>query len=126
MSVGSKSLGIRATLVLWACLSGPLALQWLVDLGMVGFPDGYITPYARATGTLLHVLVWACLAQSLYFACRALFGKRFEPSLFLQILVAVALTVVPVLIVKKCPRSQTCSNIYEKLTNTMMDDGAGG
>ena len=127
MSVGSKSLGIRATLVLWACLSGLLALQWLVDLGMVGFPDGYITPYARATSTLLHILVWACVAQSLYFVCRALFGKRFEPApLFLQLLVAAALTVVPVLIVKKCPRSQTCSNIYEKLTNTMMEDGTGG
>ncbi|TRD00550.1 hypothetical protein FJV76_03905 [Mesorhizobium sp. WSM4303] len=122
----SKSLGVRATLVLWACLSCLLALQWLVDLGMVGFPDGYITPYARATSTLLHVLVWASLAQSLYFACRALFGKRFEPSLFLQMLVAAALTAVPVLIVKHCPRSQTCSNIYEKLTNTMMDDGTGG
>ncbi|MGX5841947.1 hypothetical protein ACWGTI_14605 [Mesorhizobium sp. ArgA1] len=122
----SKSVGVRATLVLWACLSCLLALQWLVDLGMVGFPDGYVTPYARATSTLLHVLVWACLAQSLYFACRAVFGKRFGPSLFLQMLVAVALTVAPVLIVKHCPQSQTCSNIYEKLTNTMMDDGAGG
>ena len=127
MSVRSKSLGIRATLVLWACLSCLLALQWLVDLGMVGFPDGYITPYARATSTLLHVLVWACLAQSLYFACRAFFGKRFAPaSLFLQMTVAVALTVVPVLILKHCPRSQACSSLYEALTNTMMDDGTGG
>ena len=127
MSVRRKVLVIRAALVLWACLSGLLALQWLVDLGMVGFPDGYITPYARATSTLLHVLVWACLAQSLYFACRALFGKRFEPApLCLQMLVAGALTVVPVLIVKNCPRSQACSSIYEALTNTMMDDGTGG
>jgi hypothetical protein len=118
---------IRAVLFLWGCLSCLLALQWLLDLGMVGFPDGYITPYARATGTLLHVLVWACMAQSLYFVCRALIGKRFEPvPLLLQILIAAALTVVPVLIVKHCPRSQACSSLYETLTNTMMDDGAGG
>ncbi|ESY57529.1 MULTISPECIES: hypothetical protein [unclassified Mesorhizobium] len=128
MSVdSSRVLVTRVALFLWACLSCVLALQWLVDLGMVGFPDGYITPYAQATSTLLHVLVWACLAQSLYFACRALFGKRFEPApLFLQILIAAALTVVPVFIVKHCPRSQVCSNIYEALTNTMMDDGTGG
>jgi hypothetical protein len=127
MSVRSKSLGIRATLVLWACLSGLLALQWLVDLGMVGFPDGYITPYARATSTLLHVLVWACLAQSLYFIWQALSGKRLEPApLLLQMTVAAALTVVPVLVLKHCPRSQACSSLYEALTNTMMDDGTGG
>ena len=127
MSVRSKVLVIRATLVLWACLSCLLALQWLVDLGMVGFPDGYITPYARATSTLLHILVWACLAQSLYFAFRAFFRKRFEPApLLLQMAVAAALTVVPVLVLKHCPRSQACSSVYEALTNTMMDDGTGG
>ena len=118
---------IRAALVLWACLSGLLALQWLLDLGMVGFPDGYITPYARSTSTLLHVLAWACLAQSLYFVCRALLGKRLAPApLLRQMAVAAALTVVPVLVLKHCPRSQACSSIYEAVTNTMMDDGTGG
>ena len=118
---------IRAATLLWACLSCLFGLQCLVDLGMLGFPDGYITPYARATSELLRVLAWACVAQSLYFLCRALFGKRFAPvPLLLQILIAAALTVVPMLTVKNCPRSQTCSSLYEALTDTMMDDGAGG
>jgi hypothetical protein len=122
-----RTLVIRAAVVLWACLSCLLALQWFVDLGMLGFPDGYITPYARATSTLLRILAWAGVAQGLYFLCRGLFGKRFEPvPLFLQILIAAAMTVVLVLIVKNCPRSQACSSLYEALTNTMMDDGTGG
>ena len=117
----------RAAVLLWACLSCLFGLQCLVDLGMLGFPDGYITPYARATSALLHILAWACVAQSLYFLCRGLFGKRFAPvSLLLQVLTAAALTAVPILIVKNCPRSGTCSSVYETLTNTMMDDGAGG
>lgn len=118
---------IRAPILLWACLSCLLGLQCLVDLGMLGFPDGYITPYAKATSELLRILAWACVAQSLYFLCRGLFGKRLAPVLLLlQVLIAAALTVVPILIVKNCPRSQACSSVYQALTNTMMDDGAGG
>jgi hypothetical protein len=118
---------IRPAILLWACLSCLFGLQSVVDLGMLGFPDGYITPYARATSALLRILAWACVAQSLYFLCRGLFGKRFAPvPLLLQVLIAAALTAVPILIVKNCPRSQTCSSLYQALTNTMMDDGAGG
>lgn len=118
---------LRAAILLWACLSCPLGLQWLVDLGMLGFPDGYITPYARATSELLRILAWACVARSLYFFCRGLFGKRFATvPLLLQVLIAAALTVVPILILKNCPRSETCSSLYQALTNTMMDDGTGG
>lgn len=122
-----KPFVIRTAILLWACLSCLLALQCLVDLGMLGFPDGYITPYAKATSELLRILAWACVAQSLYFLCRGLFGKRFAPvPLLLQVVIAAALTAMPILIVKNCPRSQTCSSLYQALTNTMMDDGAGG
>ncbi|MGO4641014.1 hypothetical protein AB4Z43_21495 [Mesorhizobium sp. 2RAF45] len=86
-----------------------------------------MTPFARATGPLLHLLASACLIQGLYFLYRALFGKAFEvPGLGLQILIAAVLTVAPTLIVRNCPRSQMCSSAYEALTNTMMDDGTGG
>ena len=122
-----KTFVIRAAILLWACLSCLLGLQCLVDLGMLGFPDGYITPYAKATSELLRILAWACVAQGLYFLCRGLFGKRIAPvPLLLQVLIAAALTAMPILIVKNCPRSETCSSLYQALTNTMMDDGAGG
>ena len=122
-----QSVILRVAALAWAGLSLLLALQWFVDLGMVGFPDGYVTPFARATGPLLHILATACLIQGLYFLCRGLFGKGFGVlGLGLQILVAGILTVAPTLIVRNCPHSQTCSSAYEALTGTMMDDGTGG
>ncbi|MFC3326391.1 hypothetical protein [Mesorhizobium cantuariense] len=118
-----QSVFLRMAALAWA----GLALHWFVELGMVGFPDGYVTPFARATGPLLHFLATACLAQGLYFLCRGLFGKGFGvPGLGLQILIAAVLTVAPSLIVRNCPHSRTCSSAYEELTGTMMDDGTGG
>jgi hypothetical protein len=65
--------------------------------------------------------------QGLYFLYRGLFGKGFGLlGLGLQIFIAAVLTVAPVMIVRNCPHSQSCSRAYETLTNTMMDDGAGG
>ena len=127
MGRGMQSVFLRVAALAWAGLSLLLALHWFVELGMVGFPDGYVTPFAKATGPLLHVLATACLAQGLYFLWRGLFGKGFGvPGLGLQILIAAVLTVAPVLIVRNCPQSRTCSSAYEALTGTMMDDGAGG
>ncbi|MBE1710401.1 MULTISPECIES: hypothetical protein [Mesorhizobium] len=122
-----RSTFLRAAALAWAALSLLLAVHWFAELGMVGFPDGYVTPFARATGPLLHLLASACLIQGLYFLCRALLGKGFGvQGLGLQILIAAILTVAPTLIVWNCPHSQTCSSAYEALTNTMMDDGIGG
>ena len=70
-----QSVFLRVTVLAWAGISLLLSLHWFIDLGMVGFPDGYITPYARATGPLLRMLVLASLLQGLCFLCRALFGK---------------------------------------------------
>ncbi|MFB9982134.1 hypothetical protein ACFSQQ_30605 [Mesorhizobium kowhaii] len=122
-----QSVVLRVAVLGWAGISLLLALHWFVELGMVGFPDGYVTPFARATGPLLHILATACLMQGLYFLYRGLFGKGFGVlGLGLQILIAAVLTVAPVMIVRNCPHSQTCSRANEALTNTMMDDGAGG
>ena len=127
-SEGSKqTLIARTAALVWAGLSIVLALQWSMELSMVGFPDDYITPLARATSPLLGILTASCMAQGLYFCFTGLFGKKMKASsLGLQILIAATLTVVPVLIVKDCPHSKTCRMAYEALTNTMMDDGAGG
>ena len=74
---GMRSTFLRAAALAWAALSLLLAVHWFAELGMVGFPDGYVTPFARATGPLLHLLASACLIQGLYFLCRALLGKGF-------------------------------------------------
>lgn len=122
-----QSVFIRGAALIWAALSILLAVHWFVELGMQGFPDGYISPFARTTSPLLHGLAAACLAQGLYFLVKGLFGKRpGAPAICFQILLAAVLTVAPVFIVENCPRSPTCSSAYEALTGAMMDDGAGG
>jgi hypothetical protein len=118
---------LRAAAMAWGTLSLLLALQWFVDLGMSGFPDGYITPYAKATSMPLHILAGACMAQGLYFLAKGAIGRNVSVrSLGLQFVAAAALTVAPVLVLHNCPRSQACSSAYQALTNTMMDDGSGG
>ena len=108
-------------------LSALLALQWFVDLGMSGFPGGYISPHVRATSVPLHVLAWACMAQGVYFIIKGLIGRHLRAgSLCLQLAAAAALTVAPVLVVRNCAHSQARSSAYQALTGTMMDDGAGG
>ncbi|MER9245752.1 hypothetical protein [Mesorhizobium sp. M0590] len=122
-----QTLFTRTTALVWSALSVILALQWSMDLGMSGFPDGYITPFARATSTLLGILTAACMAQGLYFFLAGVLGRKVSATrLGVQILAAAVLTVAPVLIVKGCPGSQLCSKAYEALTGTMLDDGAGG
>src|ERR1700712_3210049 len=99
-----QSVLLRVAVLAWAGFSLLLALHWFIDLGMVGFPDGYITPYARAAGPLLPMLAGACLVQGLYFLCRGILGKRFGLLIIgLQILIAAILTVAPVLIIHSCP-----------------------
>jgi hypothetical protein len=121
------SLLLRLAAAAWGTLCLLMALQWFVDLGMSGFPDGYISPYARATSVPLHVLAWACAAQGLYFLAKAAIDRSMRArSLCLQIIAAAALTVMPVLVLHNCPHSQACSDVYQALTNTMMDDGTGG
>lgn len=66
----------RATAVLWAALSVVLALQWSKELSMLDFPDGYTSPFARATRTLLGSLTAATMAQGIYFFLTAVLGTR--------------------------------------------------
>jgi len=111
----------------WGVLCILLALQWFIELGMSGFPDGYISPYARATSLPLHILATACLTQGVYFLIGGAIGRKLSAtSLGLQILAAAIITIAPVLVVHNCPRSQACSDAYQTLTGTMMDDGQGG
>jgi hypothetical protein len=121
------ALWLRAVAIAWGVLCFLLALQWFVELGMSGFPDGYISPYAQATSVPLHILAWACMVQSLYFLIKGVVGRNLRAAgLCLQLAAAAALTVAPVLVVHNCPRSQACSSAYQALTGTMMDDGTGG
>jgi hypothetical protein len=100
---------------------------WFIDLGMIGFPDGYITPYARATSVPLHLLAWGCVAQSVYFLIKGAVGRHMTTvSLGVQISAAAVFIVAPVLVMHNCPRSQACNDAYLAITGEMLDDGTGG
>ena len=121
------TLSLRAVAIGWGVLCVLLALKWFVDLGMSGFPDGCISPYARATSLPRHVLAWACAAQGACFIVKGVVGHSMRAhSLCLQLAVAAALTVAPVLVLHHCPHSQACGDACQTLTGTMMDDGTGG
>ena len=97
-----------------------------VELSMKGFPDGYISPYARETAIPMQILAWLLVAQSLYFLVRGLRARLKFASLALQIVVASALILGPIRVVQSCPHWNACSQAYQAITGTMMDDGAGG
>ena len=117
---------VRTVAVGWALLSLWLVMLCFIELSMKGFPDGYISPYARETAIPMQILAWLLVAQSLYFLFRGLRARLKFASLALQIAVAAALTLAPMQIVQSCPHWNACSQAYQSMTGTMLDDGAGG
>jgi hypothetical protein len=110
----------------WAIASLFLAFFSFINLSMLGFPDGYITPYDTATKQLLEILSWVLVAQAGYFIFRGFIGKLGSTALFSQIAVVLALVLAPIRIVETCPQWDICTQVYEGVTGTMMDDGSGG
>jgi len=109
----------------WAGFSLFLSCQYLFGLYLLGFPDGYLTPYQRQTEPLRHVLAWLCVGQTLYFLIAGL-RRQISGRLLAQIAVAAPLMTVPMLIVETCPDTLVCAQAYEEITGERMDDGAGG
>ncbi|HEY0034114.1 MAG TPA: hypothetical protein VGB81_12685 [Devosia sp.] len=110
----------------WAIASLFLAFFLFTNLSMLGFPDGYITPYDTSTKQLLEILMWVLVAQAVYFLFRGFTGKLGPTALLLQIAVVLALVLATIRIVETCPQWDFCTQAYERVTGTMMDDGSGG
>lgn len=118
---------LRVTSVTWGLLSLLLAFMLFTNLSMLGFPDGYVSPYDTATRPLQEVLAWFVVAQGAYFLLIGVVAKRLRPAgLLLQIFLAGALATVPTNVVESCPRWDTCTSAYQAITGDYMDDGAGG
>ena len=118
---------MRIASVAWGLLSLLLAFMCFTALSMLGFPDGYITPYDIATRQLKEVMNWLIVAQGLYSLCKGLVGRRLRPEgLVLQIGLVMALIFVPIGVVDSCPRWDMCTRAYEAMTGNFMDDGTGG
>jgi hypothetical protein len=61
-----------------------------------------------------------------YFLFRGFTGKLGPTALLLQIAVVLALVLATIRIVETCPQWDFCTQAYERVTGTMMDDGSGG
>ncbi|MDB5528555.1 MAG: hypothetical protein JWR51_1658 [Devosia sp.] len=123
----SSILLLRLTSVTWGLLSLLLAFMLFTGLSMLGFPDGYISPYDTATRQLQEVLAWLVVAQGAYFLLIGVVAKCLRPAgLLLQILVTGTLVFVPINVVESCPRWDSCTSAYQAITGNFMDDGTGG
>ena len=118
---------LRIACVAWGLLSFLLAFMCFTALSMLGFPDGYITPYDVATRKLQEVMNWLVVAQGVYFLFTGVFGRELRPaSLALKIVLVVALIFVPIVVVETCPEWNMCTQAYQAVTGDFMDDGTGG
>jgi hypothetical protein len=88
-----------------------------------GFPDGYITPYDRATGPWVTVLTYAMLVAGIFTLAAAAFAKprRAIAGAIIAVLLYGALTLLD-----QCPRLDWCTAAVLQFTGIMLDDGQGG
>jgi hypothetical protein len=118
---------LRLTYATWGLLCLLLAFIRFTDISMLGFPDGYISPYDTATKQLQEVLAWLVVAQGAYFLLIGVVARGQRPAvLLLQIFVSAALVFVPTYVIDTCPRWDTCTSAYQSITGNFMDDGTGG
>jgi hypothetical protein len=123
----TSTLTVRFASIAWGLLSLWLAFMCFISLSMLGFPDGYISPYDIATKPFQEIMAWLVVAQGAYFLITGLISKKLRPaSLLLQAGVAGVLVFIPLNVVESCPRWDTCSAAYQAMTGDFMDDGTGG
>jgi hypothetical protein len=117
---------LRFAALAWGVVSLLLALLAWVDISMLGFPDGHITPYQTQTRTLRSVLAAACAMQGLLFVVAAARGRTPARPLALFAALAAFAVVAPMLVVPRCAAIGACTRAYEAIMRMPMDDGAGG
>jgi hypothetical protein len=98
------------------------ALQ-LSDLSALGFPDGYIAPYDRATLPWVTGLAYVLLLAGI-FAVVAAVMKR--PRRAIAGLIIAVLLYASLRLIETCPRLDWCTTGLMQLTGTFIDDGTGG
>jgi hypothetical protein len=95
----------------------------LLDLDMSGFPDGYVSPYDRATTAWAAGLGFALLVMGIFTLAAAVMSKLGRATVGL---VAVLLLAPSLWLLGTCPRLEWCNAAVLTLTGQMIDDGTGG
>lgn len=68
---------------------------WLIELHAAGFPDGHLTPYARAVHKPFTFLSWLSLGSSLYFLHLARTAARPARATHLAVAILAYLLFIP-------------------------------
>ena len=122
-----KNWPYRSIAIAWAVWSLLAAGFYDLEVGLIGFPDGHVTPYEQQTLVLRHILIDACALQGVCFFVLAAVSKTTRVfRLCVAILVAATVIVAPMIIVWNCSGLSACVGAYEFITKTHFDDGAGG
>jgi hypothetical protein len=111
---------ILVALGLAAMIAAALSLS---NLGWLGFPDGYITPYDRATQPWVVGLSYALLLAGIFTLGTAVFAR---PHRALAGAVIALLLYASLSLIETCPRLEWCTAGMLQFTGTFIDDGTGG
>lgn len=118
---------IRILAALWALFSLAAGFLSMLQLSMMGFPDGYISPYEQDIEGAAGYLVLACFIQGFYFLVIGFRpGRMTLLRLGLGILIAACFIMVPLHFVWNCQYSAACTFVYESVFDKAMDYGQGG
>jgi hypothetical protein len=114
---------MRAFLVALGVAAMIAAALSLTNLTGLGFPDGYITPYDRATLPWVTGTSYALLLAGLFTLAAAAFAKLRRATAGIVI---AALLFAGLSLIESCPRLDWCTAGVLQFTGTMIDDGTGG
>jgi len=118
---------IRGFATLWVLVSLVVALCAYLDVSMLGFPDGYLTPYERATRPARWMLAGASLAVAIIFAGLRAVDREPRGRAFALVVGMSALHVLgPAMTLPQCPRIAACAAAVEFAGVPIADDGIGG
>jgi len=95
----------------------------LSNLSSLGFPDGYITPYDRATQPYVVGLTYAMLLAGIFTLTAAAFRK---PRRAIAGAVIALLLFISLQLIESCPRLAWCTAGLMQYTGMFVDDGTGG
>lgn len=111
---------LLVALGLTAIIAAGLSLS---NVSSLGFPDGYITPYDRATQAWVAGLGFALLVSGLFTLTAAAFNKprRAMVGALIAVLLYISLSLLDA-----CPRLDWCRTAALQFTGIMLDDGQGG
>jgi predicted cobalt transporter CbtA len=114
---------LRAALTIIGLAAMGYAALHLLDLSGTGFPDGYISPYDRATTLWVTSVAFALLLAGIFTLVAAVMRKprRAVVGAIVAVLLAPSLGLLV-----SCPQLDWCRTGVEQSTGLFIDDGQGG